>query len=352
MFPCGVPYVRDGMLHILVHPNHQKNKLLHAHHGHPGSTRCLGMALWQQWMHLQGKPFTTHQSGMDYSNLHVICVKKGQKLCMIPMMKNYNQTTSPDPEHAWQTREPQASLWITIISATIISSVITVFNNKSSRMLNMPWDHLHTMMHHHHSTILIISKLHALQYLHSHCMSLSFSSSSSWHLIIMTHHPNLHSKHWWLLLSTHQVAVTCNDTCMWRQFWWYWAKPCVPFIAGSVSVHPCGHQSAHAFCDAGLWFLHDIHLQIQPLLWKSWLNIRGLEWIQLQKCPRYLKKSWENQKGSTNHVIWQWNSTAGCTRTSKMTFEILRQTWSTMSPPSECPPSGQPAFFALEYDAL
>lgn len=54
------------------------------------------------------------------------------------------------------------------------------------------------------------------------------------HLVIMTHHPKLHSKHWWLLLSTHQVAVTCNDTCMWRQFWWYWAKPCVPFIAGSV----------------------------------------------------------------------------------------------------------------------
>ena len=23
-----------------------------------------------------------------------------------------------------------------------------------------------------------------------------------------------------------------------------------------------------------------------------------------------------------------------------------------MNPPSECPPSGQPAFFALEYDAL
>lgn len=43
-------------------------------------------------MHLQGKPLTTHQSGMDYSNLHVICVQKGQKLCMIPMVKS---TTRP-----------------------------------------------------------------------------------------------------------------------------------------------------------------------------------------------------------------------------------------------------------------
>lgn len=198
-------------------------------------------------MHLQGQAFyhSSEWDGLFKPTCH-LCIKR-PKAVYDSYDEKYNQTTSPDPEHAWQTRDPQASLWILIISATIISSVITVFNNKSSRMPNMPWDHLHTMMHHHHSTILTISKLHALQYLHSHCMSLSFSSSSSWlpvrpqlknHLIIMTHHPKLHSKHWWLLLSTHQVAVTCNDTCMRRQFWWYWAKPCVPFIAGSVSVHP------------------------------------------------------------------------------------------------------------------
>ena len=51
-------------------------------------------------MHLQGKPFTTHQGGMDYSNLHVICVLKRSKVVYDSYDEKYNQTTSPDPEHA------------------------------------------------------------------------------------------------------------------------------------------------------------------------------------------------------------------------------------------------------------